>query len=429
MASISFRVRGKTSPGNILIRLKQGDRFDYEIATGLKVSLEHWSQPKQKVKNIVTATYKDYVNNKMGELKLFIESEYYKVLSIGEEVSQKWLRENVNNFFNRLDSSKGDEEFYFTSFAENFIKESRGKVDFRSGKSLTERTIGYYETTINKIKDYEEFVGKRVKINEVNLEFHESFVNFLANKQFLNLNTVGFYISKLIMFCKAAERKGLKISMEYKDPNFFAPSNKTYDIYLKKDEIDRVFNLELPLESKLDNARDWFIIGLWTGLRVSDLLQLNENNIEDSLINITNKKTDIPVIIPLHEQVKTILDKRQGRFPRKISDQKFNDYIKDVCELAEINEPVNGSKMSVKMVNKKKIYRKKVDTYKKFELVSSHICRRSFATNHYGKGNLDTLTIMKITGHKTEKSFLEYIKVTPEESALKLREFWKNQNN
>ena len=80
---------------------------------------------------------------------------------------------------------------------------------------------------------------------------------------------------------------------------------------------------------------------------------------------------------------------------------------------------------SVKDENEKEkiIHRKKFGKYPKYELVSSHVCRRSFATNLYGK--IDTLTIMKITGHKTEKQFLEYIKITPKEYAEKLKDFWK----
>lgn len=427
MATVNYRVRGKKSPGNILVRLKQGDKFDFEISTGLQVELDHWSHDKQKVKNIQLATYKDYTNNKLNELKTYIESEYYKSLAEGVEVTQKWLKDKVNDFFERPDPSANDSEIYLTSFAERFIEQNKGKIDIKRGKALSERTLGYYELTINKIKEFETFIGNRVKLSSVDLQFHESFVDFLTNKQFLNPNTVGFYVSKVVLFCKAAERKGIKVNLEFKDPDFFTPTNKTQDIYLNTDEINKIFHLELPFNGKFDNARDWLIIGLWTGLRVSDLLNLDKNNIEDSLINITNKKTDIPVFIPLHEQVKKTLDKREGEFPRRISDQKFNSYIKDVCKLAEINQIVKGARMDEKKIDGKMVFRKTVGNYSKYELVSSHICRRSFATNHYGK--LDTLTIMKITGHKTEKQFLDYIKITPREYAIKLKEFWKNQLN
>lgn len=155
-----------------------------------------------------------------------------------------------------LIQKKNDKEYYLTNFAESFIKVVKGKIDLRTGKPLSERTIGYYELTVSKIKEYEKFNDKRVKLLDVNLEFHESFVNYLANVQFLNPNTVGFYMSKLILFCKAAERKGVKINLEFKDPNFFSPTNKTQDIYLNTDEIEKIFGLELPFDSKLDNARD-----------------------------------------------------------------------------------------------------------------------------------------------------------------------------
>jgi len=165
------------------------------------------------------------------------------------------------------------------------------------------------------------------------------------------------------------------------------------------------------------------IIGVWSGLRVSDLLRLNKDFISDGMICITAKKTDINVIIPLHPDVLKILEKRSGNFPRKISDQKFNLYIKEICRAVEIDNITDGYKIIPIKINKTIIYRKQFGSYKKHELVSSHICRRSFATNHYGK--IDTLTIMKITGHKTEKQFLDYIKKTPTQYAEKLKELWR----
>ena len=123
-------------------------------------------------------------------------------------------------------------------------------------------------------------------------------------------------------------------------------------------------------------------------------------------------------MIPMHPQVKEILEKRNG-FPERISDQKFNLYIKEVCEEAKINAMTEGSKINPKTKRKEK------GLYPKYELVSSHICRRSFASNLYGK--LPNLVIMGITGHQTEAQFLKYIKITPKENAKKLMEFWQKQ--
>ena len=114
--------------------------------------------------------------------------------------------------------------------------------------------------------------------------------------------------------------------------------------------------------------------------------------------------------------VDKILEKYNGELPVSISNQKFNQYIKEVCKHAGLNSMVSKS------ITKGGIPRSK--NYKKWELVSSHTARRSFATNLYNSG-FPTISIMAVTGHKTEKAFLLYIRVTPEEHAKKLREHWQ----
>ena len=138
----------------------------------------------------------------------------------------------------------------------------------------------------------------------------------------------------------------------------------------------------------------------------------------EGFIEIETQKTGQTVVIPMHPQVKEILEKRNG-FPESISDQKFNLYIKEVCEEAKLNGMTEGSKINPKTNRKEK------GIYPKHELVTSHICRRSFASNLYGK--LPNLVIMGITGHQTEAQFLKYIKITPKENAKKLQEFWQKQ--
>ena len=123
--------------------------------------------------------------------------------------------------------------------------------------------------------------------------------------------------------------------------------------------------------------------------------------------------------VPLSKKVLAILKNRKGNFPYSISDQKYNDYIKDVCKIAEINEKVKGSIIEV---NKDKVKRKKSGIYEKWELVSSHIGRRSFATNNYGK--IPTSLLISATGHSTEKMFLEYIGKSDTQKALQLAEYF-----
>jgi integrase len=133
------------------------------------------------------------------------------------------------------------------------------------------------------------------------------------------------------------------------------------------------------------------------------------------MITIRQQKTDNPVQIPIHPVFREIWE-RYGGLPLVISNQKFNDHIKDVCKAARINETV------LKSITKggKRI----TTSYKKWQLVSSHTARRSFATNLYRQG-FPSIGIMSITGHKTETAFLKYIKVGKEEHAEMLMKHWQ----
>jgi len=232
------------------------------------------------------------------------------------------------------------------------------------------------------------------------------------------------------------EIEGYPINPQYKSSEFTSISNKTKDIYLTEEEINVLYNHNFNDSERLENVRDNFIFGLRTGLRISDFLSLQHFNFVGDNIEIETKKTGYKVLIPIHPQIKAILGKNNGKLPRPISDAKFNEYVKEVCKEVGFTEMVEGAKMINKKDDKdffpiadlisKNKSRKEFGIYPKYELITSHTCRRSFASNLYGK--LPNMTIMAITGHKTETQFLKYIKITPKENAEKLRQLWKNQN-
>ena len=167
---------------------------------------------------------------------------------------------------------------------------------------------------------------------------------------------------------------------------------------------------------KLEEVRDHFIFGAWVGLRFSDFSNIKTENIiqidGDYFIKMITQKTKELVIIPCNPVVMEIFDKyadRPNKLPKTISNQKFNYYIKDVCKLAEFNEKGRVSSRPKDILA---------------ELVSSHTARRSFATNYYLQG-FPTIDLMKITGHKTERSFLKYIRVSKLDTAKRLSEHIK----
>ena len=431
MATGSFRIKTKNDWNSIYFRFKQGKSFDLEISTGLQIPKGRWSEAKQEVLITGEVNFRE-LNAKLKEYDSFIRREY-ELLSLSDEtiiINSKWLKEKTSVFFNRItNNNEIDQSLFLTNYIEGYINEAKSKKT-KNNTPLAKRTIQHYQTCLNKIEKFETSIGVRIKLIDVNLSFHSKFIEYLEKIENLNPNTIGGYVDDIKQFINTAEKKGLKTSLEIKLKDFYSPSNITFDIYLKEDEINLIFNKEFE-QDYLDNARDWFIIGLRTGLRISDFLKLTTKNIIDGFIEKKTVKTSFPVIIPIHTQVKIILEKRKGKFPRLISDPKFNEYIKIVAEVAGIIEKVSGAKMcpiKTEVNGKKKIiFRKVKGIYPKNELVSSHICRRSFATNLYGK--LDTLTIMKITGHTTESQFLSYIKITPREYAEKLKELWRKMEN
>lgn len=427
MATINYRIKKDNEWNSIFVRFREGYSFDYEISTKIKAPKGRWSQSKQCVLVTEKVDFK-LINSKLKELPIYIHKEFEKSKLDNSIISNVWFKEKINVFFERETGNKEtDELLFFTDYIKSFIELSHKKKS-RNNTPIKKRTIQHYNTTLKKILAFQDFTKKKLLLNQIGLEFHRDFIEYLENEQNLNPNTIGGYIDDIKLFCSNADKKRLDVLSDYKLQEFYTPSNNTKDIYLKEEEISLIYNKTFK-DDYLDNARDWFVIGLWTGLRVSDLLSLTKENRNGDFIIQENYKTGCEVVIPIHEQVKAILNKRNGEFPRRLSDQKFNDYIKIVSQKAGITEIVKGAKMDKMIIEKdgkqKTIYRKKTGEFPKYELVSSHICRRSFASNLFGK--LSSSVIMSLTGHKTENQFNKYIKITSKEHAETLQKHWGSQ--
>lgn len=230
------------------------------------------------------------------------------------------------------------------------------------------------------------------------------------------INSIGKIIKNWKVFLKVAKKQGAHENLVYLDEDFRVPDEETDDIYLSEAELKVIF--EKQFENKtLDLVRDWFIIDCFTGLRISDIQLLDKQHILKDRIRLVNEKTDTKVVIPIHHYVKFIL-KKHGGLPRKITDQKMNQYIKEVCEKAEINEVVLYS--VTKGGNRKDFH------LKKYEMVSNHTARRCFITNLLNAGIPDN-QVMQLAGIKKHATLMRYKKTKPEETAdiLKDHTFFK----
>lgn len=248
------------------------------------------------------------------------------------------------------------------------------------------------------------------------MDFYYLFIEYLESLDF-SLNTIGKFIKQIKVFMNAATEENLNTNLSYRNRRFIKPSATSTDIYLSEIELKTIIDLDLTKEPKLDQARNLFIIGAYTCFRVSDFNSLSKENIYEyegkRFFRIIVKKTGKYLPIPIHPEVEKILKKYDGNLPKKMPDQHINLALKKIGIKAKLNEEIT----IIKIKGGKKIIEKK----KKHQMITNHTARRSFCTNAY-KAGMPTIDIMAISGHTSEKVFLNYIKITADERAIKIAE-------
>ena len=174
--------------------------------------------------------------------------------------------------------------------------------------------------------------------------------------------------------------------------------------------MDKIEKLDLSKNPRLDKVRDILIMNCYLGLRYEDLAKLTKDHFVEnaSKMKLTTKKTGSKVIVPLHRKVKAILAKYGGKPPEMMRSQKLNDYYKELGEKAKIN----NTEIIISTVGGKR----QEDRYKKYELMATHIGRRTFATRMI-RAKMDKKIVMMFTGHTKEESFDRYVGITEDETA------------
>ena len=286
----------------------------------------------------------------------------------------------------------------------NYIKHAPLRRLKRSGSlGLSENSIRNLKRFHVLIKEFERHINRPIMLKEIDHMLVHTFKEWLLTVKGYSLNNSGLQLKLLKMICKEAERMSVPVNPYTRHIESFTQKSKDRVLQtISFEEIRKIKSLE-NLPSTLDNARKWMLIGLYIGQRVSDLLILNPLQLRfvehGVYVDITQQKTDKHVTVGVvDEEVIQIL---KHRFPHTISAQLFNRQIKQICQIAGINEMVSGYKLC------SKTRRKKLGTHPKYSLISSHDLRRSFATNYFGK--IETPILMQITGHSKESTFLSYI--------------------
>lgn len=412
MATVKFYLKSpKQSNSSLFFRINYGA---FKIVNGKKqylplqyqidktINPTFWNSKKGEVKQVNKFPQYPEFNARLNNIRDTALTVLRKLKNDGIKLSNDILRKELDKVFKKhKDQTESNSDMELMTFIPHFIN----TVNRSTGTKST------YKLLLSNLLEYESSFKIKLTYDTIDIDFYNSFIQFLQSKQYTP-NTIGGRIKMLKVFMNEAYERGLHVNLDFKKKAFTKPSEDTKNIYLNENELKQIYSLNLSKNSKLDKARDWFLIGAYTGLRFSDLQKLMKDNIKNNTLEIITKKTATNVVVPLHYIVKEILAKYSYQLPKVMSNQKFNDYIKDVCALAGIDEDI--------LIEETKGVNKSKKTVKKYTLVSAHTARRSFATNAFIAG-VPTLQIMKMTGHNTEKSFLLYIKISEQENAQKLQ--------
>lgn len=391
----------------------------YRKSIGMSLPTKYWNATKHQAR----------VTWEFNGTKINIEIERWR--EIGRQAVEYFVSTNhiptQKEFTTKLDElipqvesdNYGQDKIFFSYYFENIYIPRYELV--RDKKTITK-----YTQALHKFQEFEADMQRKLQITDINIDFYNHFQHWFYKKGYSRN-----YFGNIVKIIKQVYREsrisdGLHNEHGTEHRDFIAPKDSVDNVYLNTEELQQIYALDIYAAVRKDakkgkasddsninkkaealiRARNLFLIGCYTGLRVSDFSRLRDAHI-GKFITIKTQKTGTPVVIPIHPIVHEILA-TGFNLAHNISPQKLNGQIKELCRLSGFTEEI--------MINQN-IGGKNVEVVRpKYELITSHTARRSFATNAY-KAGVPPISIMKITGHKKESTFLKYIKVSAQENA------------
>ena len=309
------------------------------------------------------------------------------------------------------------------SFIKQFVKDSTGT--HKPG------TLKVYTGLANQIEAFEKTRAAKITFEAIDVSLLRAFHSFLSETKYKTSTKGKIYERNINNVTAAKQMSTLKTLLNYArtlykinvrpDYRDFKVSRKDSEfevITLALDEFMAVYNLDLFDNKRLDEVRDVFCFSCATGLRFGDLQQLRREHVrKDNTLRMTAAKTGQKLVIPLNPFSHAILQKYSERhLPLPIiSNQKTNDYIKEIGKMAGIDTPIE----KVRTRGVKKITK----VFKKYELLSIHIGRKSFITLSLEKG-IAIQEVMSLSGHTTFKAFKRYVDVSDSRKKTVMANAW-----
>ena len=434
MATIRFYVRSKVNKlASVYVCFQDGTDIKIRLLTPYRLYPSYWNEKAQRLKpNIlfteeITQDQAKDIQDKFSQLKDAILRESFKLTTTP---TAEWLKGVIDDFYYREPASIETLNEYIKRFVDEATsgkrlansgntkkKYSYGSLRVLRGFMLTFNTFQGIENEGIKprkgAKVYPQRPYKPLNWNDISIDIYNEFVEFFYGRG-CESNYIGKHIKSFKTIMRSAREEGLHSNMEIERKAFKTLSEEVEHIYLTESELKNLYELDLSDNKHYQEVRDVFLAGCYTAQRYSDYSKLNKSNIKEisgtKYIELIQKKTGEKCIIPIRPELEVILQRYDYNLPKSF-EQKVNKAIKKIGAKAGITELIHTEKNKGGMIKKLNV--------KKCDLISTHCARRTGVTLMYLAG-IPIVDIMKISGHRTPKEFLKYVRISKEETAVKL---------
>lgn len=392
---INFYLKDKAAKASTLIyAYVSADSKRHKVSTGLSTHPRHWNEKKQRAKNSLPG--QRAFNDRLAQIAADLEEAYNQLATDGQPISASILREVIRP------KEESQDGLSFVEAIQQFIREGEA-----TGKA--KGTLSNHKAFLSHIRQFEASTKEKLAFERINAAFENRFKAYFIREHQSSQSTIAKQFKVLKAFMEWARKQGFHASIAYKD--FKQREERATKITLTEAEMAALEACDFCHRPGLERVRDMFLFCCETSLRYSDFANLKPVNIQEvatssgpvQILSLNMKKTGGKVNAPLSPLALELLKKYQDEsretcFP-VISGQKMNDYIKEACQLAGIDSPVQ--------VVTHAAGQRKEDSRPKYELVSNHTARRTFVTLAVQWGWTDR-QIMAYTGHRSTREISTY---------------------
>lgn len=419
MATVIFYTRtnlDKLAP--VYLRLTDTGGVNLIVRTPFKMIPSYWNVKKQKCTDdiadseVFSRNDAFKVEDEFHKLKKHLLKAYF---DLRVPVTAAWITGEINKYFYKDAPPPKVETLrqYIGRFYDEAQAGTRLATVGTSKRPYAYETLRSIRGTKLSFEMFVDETKRKSDFNDITIDWYNDFLKYYY-KRGCTANYIGRHIKTLKTILRAARDEGLHNNTEIERRAFKAISEPSDSIYLSEEEVRRMYEKDLSDRPVLARTRDIFLCGVYTAQRYSDYSRINKNMLREEngvkYLTLTQQKTGEKVIIPVRPELEAILSRYDYTLPKSF-EQKINDNIKIVGEKCDIKEPIT--------IESRKRGMRVTTTEAKHKLIKTHTARRTGCTLMYLAG-VQPIDIMKISGHKTEKEFLKYIKVGKQETAINL---------